>query len=115
MLRIEQSHTNICGIVAQHQIPELLCPAYVENLDVAVQLPEERKEKLEAAAPHPRRERAAVAVVGQRANQRSLGADRRRPRRRCHAGASSSEAGVRTVPRTDSLCATVTAAPANQK
>src|SRR5687768_6834971 len=115
MLRVEQSHANICGIGAEHQVPELLCPAYVENLHVAVQLPQERQEKLEAAAPHARRERPRVTVVGQRANQRSLGADRRRPRRCRHAGASSSAAGIRTVPGTDSRWATVTATPANQK
>ena len=64
MLDVQQSHTDIDRVVAKHQIPELLRSSYVEYLDMTFQGSQQRQKKLEPTTPHPRRQRPAVAVVG---------------------------------------------------
>lgn len=115
MLDVQQRHAYVSRIVPQHQIPELLGATYVEYVDAAFQGSQQRQEKLEPSTPHSGRERPAIAVVGKRANQRSTGADRRRPRWCRHAGASSSGTVARAAAGTDSPWAIVTVGPANQK
>ena len=64
MLDVEQGHSDVGGVVAEHEVPELLRSADVEYLDMPLQGSQQRQEELESAAAHRGCQRSAVAVVG---------------------------------------------------
>jgi hypothetical protein len=64
MLDVQQRDSNVRLILAEHEIPELLRSADVEDFNVALKGSQQRQEKLESATPHPGRERSGVTIVG---------------------------------------------------